>query len=119
MLALVDVIFEVRREAEDGNPFECVDIASEKDPEIWVQITSDMINVSYPFGEKPAELLERLDVALPPDFELVEWEPELHATWEHNVADPDTIAAFALDYLAAVYGDSGIQDSLVFERNEM
>jgi len=116
---LVDTIFDVVTEAENGNPFECVNIASEKDPEIWVQIAWDMVNVSYPFADDPTEHLKTLDLVVPENFELVEWEPELHATWECPASDPEAFAAFALAYLGAVYKSSGDPDNLVFERQEL
>ena len=119
MQELVDAIVGVVSEAENGNPFECVNIASEKDPEIWVQIAWDLVNVSYPFADNPTEHLKTFDVVVPENFELVEWEPELHATWECAESDPETSAAFALAYLGAVYKVSGNPENLVFERQEL
>ncbi len=119
MEELVDAIVGVVSEAENGDPFQCVNIASEKDPEIWVQIAWDMVNVSYPFGDDPTEHLRSLNVVVPENFVLVEWEPELHATWECPDPDPEAFAAFALAYLGAVYKAAGDPDNLVFERQEL
>ncbi len=119
MEQLLKLIHNVNKEAEAGNAYECVMIASAKDPEIWLQITWNMINLSYPFANEPESQLKTLGLVLPQGTQIVEWEPQESATWEFDVSDPAKITEFALAYLAAVYGDSCAPEQLVIEQQEM
>jgi len=119
MKQLVNSIRTITKEAEDGNTFECVMVASTIAPELWLQITSDMINLSYPFDEDPAEKLEALGLVLPSDMQPCNWEPQESATWGYVDSDPQEIAAFVLAYLLKVYGSSGSSAHLHIERQEI
>ncbi len=119
MHELVEQIRDVIKEAGDGNTYECVNIASTEDPNIWVQITWNMLNVSYPTNEDPMEHVGSLGLTLPKDAGLFEWEPDSHATWEHGSTDPEGVAAFAFAYLEVVYGSSGSPENLCFERQAL
>lgn len=86
---------EVLVAADRGEDF-CAMYELKGDAEVWIQVTSDQINMAYPFDDEPTARIEREEVGGHEKLALALWEPNTFATFDY---DPD---ASSLDVAALV-----------------
>ena len=89
-----------RRAADEGEHEDdfTVTLESRQDPDRWIQITPDMINMAYPLATEPTAELARRGFTLPREVGLAAWEPRKFATFHHAAEPLDELVAFVERY---------------------
>ena len=62
----------------------CATFEISSDPDRWVQVTSDSLNMAYPHEEEPNLFLERVGVTESISLALVDWKPQVYATFNYS-----------------------------------
>ena len=101
-----DAFAEVIGAAEAGDRKASVTLESRSDPNAWVQLRWDYVNVSYPTDTEPYEFLATVGIAMPEGMTLEEWEPEKFALFEHAAFPTEPLVMFVTAYLRDVLGTS-------------
>jgi hypothetical protein len=81
--AIHPAICEVFEAAAGGEEW-CAAFELSSDPERWVQVTSDTLNMAYPYEDQPVLLLQRTEVTKATDLALSVWEPYVYATFKYS-----------------------------------
>ena len=95
------IVAESFRRAVDGGAQEddfTVTLESRRDPDRWIQITPEMINMAYPLATEPSEELTRRGFTFPRQVELASWEAGKFATFHHAAEPFDDLVAFVERY---------------------
>jgi hypothetical protein len=90
--------------AEEGERDFTVTLESRQDPNRWIQLTWDAINVAFPLATEPTAELARRGFTLPEDVELAAWEAGKFATFEHGAEPFAELVAFVERYSREVLG---------------
>jgi hypothetical protein len=96
-----------RRAAAAGDQGEedfTVTLESPQDPNKWVQLRFDMINISYPWKTEPIKELKRRGFPFPRSFDLCAWEAGTFATFAHGGEPLAELVAFVERYAREVLG---------------
>jgi len=99
---------EVIQEARKGNPNLCITLEDPENPGIWIQLTWDSINVSFPRATHPKETLTEFGIDLPILVELASWEANTFATFSHNAEPVLGLSEFVTAYSLKVLGKNPI-----------
>jgi hypothetical protein len=94
----------IRRATEVQDEGWCVTIELKANRDCWVQFTSDVVNMAYPFSEEPAVKLGKLGLSIPSSLELTEWNPQNYATFDHLAEDLPELGKFVAGYLQRAFG---------------
>jgi hypothetical protein len=72
----------INQTAETGAEW-CVTLESKRDPDCYIQFTSEHVNLAYPCTDDPQQILD----ALPsfPDRNVAGWEANSYLTLEHGI----------------------------------
>jgi hypothetical protein len=54
------------------------------DPQKWIQLRYDTVNLYYPCGEEPVSALQKFNISLPAGVTVTEWETNVYCTLEHD-----------------------------------
>ena len=101
------IVAESLRRAVDGGAREddfTVTLESRQDPDLWIQLTRDMINMAYPLDTEPAAELARRGFTFPRQVELASWEAGKFATFHHAAEPAGDLVAFVERYSREVLG---------------
>ena len=79
----------------------CATFKVDRQPNVWVQVTFELVNVFYPVARKPTEELAMHKLIPANGVMLVAWEHNKYATFSHS-RNVDDIAAFIDAYLSRV-----------------
>lgn len=105
--------------AEDGDRHHCITLEARRDDTLWVQLTWEYLNLSYPSDDEPAAVLARHGIALPSGVTLERWEPKKFATFEHPAEPENAIAEFVEEYFEKVLHLVPSEFTLKMERESL
>ena len=97
----------------------CVTLEAKVDPEKWIQLTADQVNLHYPVSDAPADALIAID--WPADLmELVAWEADLYVTFTHRAdASLPQVAEFVQRYVEKFFGETCQPDAWTVSGQEI
>lgn len=109
MSSLHDLIVAVR-EVANSEPDSMITLTHHSDDSQWLQLLPDKVNVSYPFRQSPADLID--DLNFPHRDRVVEgfWEAELFADFETHAMTTDQLVDFINAYLSEAFGTKCLED---------
>jgi hypothetical protein len=90
--------------AKEGNRDFTVTLESRQDPNRWIQLRWDAINVAFPLDTEPTGELARRGFTFPEGVELSAWEVGKFATFEHAAEPFAELVAFVERYSREVLG---------------
>lgn len=92
--------------SSDDPPTKCctVESTTSSGADVWIQVMPGTINMSYPFGGDPLELLRNQCVDTPSDLYLVEWNANEYATVGFKNIAPKEHAALVDQLFVRVLG---------------
>ena len=62
----------------------CATFEVSTDPALWIQVTSDSLNMAYPYEEPPNVLLLQAGINQSNRFTLLDWSPRSFATFGYS-----------------------------------
>jgi hypothetical protein len=71
-------------EAAAGGEEWCAKFEVSTDPTLWIQVTSDSLNMAYPYEELPNVLLLQSGITQSDHFTLLDWSPHSYATFSYS-----------------------------------
>ena len=90
--------------AEAGEGDFTVTLESREDPDKWIQLAWDTINVAFPLDTGPDEELARRGFTFPEDVELLAWEAGKFATFAQGAEPLAELVALVERYARVVLG---------------
>lgn len=88
-----------------GNGDWCVTLQSKANPDHWVQLTWEAINLVYPSEDDPSELVASLPEV--PFLDITSWEPNQFLTLSHGADESlPAIADLVAEYIERLLGES-------------
>jgi hypothetical protein len=112
MPSLHDLITAVR-DAGRNEPDAMITLTHHSDDSKWAQLLPDKINLSYPFGKSPSDLIAELN--FPHNEKAVAgfWDAELFADFDTSSMTVDQLVQFLDQYLDAAFGTASLDDFAV------
>lgn len=96
--AIHPLVREVLEGAEEGGNF-CATYALEDAEDVWIQVTTDAINMAYPFADDPMARVVAAGVEGHERLTLSSWEPDVFATFDHDARASSRKTAALVDQL--------------------
>ncbi len=97
---IFDTILGAKEYDKDEGYFSTYELKS--NPEIWLQLTPDCLNIYYPFVENPIEKLKELGLDYS-CFEISCWEEKLFLTLDFKTTNHNEISQFIVNYFLKVF----------------
>lgn len=98
---LLDKVIEERAASELDL---CITVEVEGDPDAWIEVTWDLLNMSYPLAGPPAESLPAAGLAIPEYLEVAIWDEGVFVTFEHPGEPVAGISSFLAAYFETILG---------------
>jgi hypothetical protein len=73
-------VFDAAAGGEDW----CATFEVSTDPTLWIQVTSNSLNMAYPYEEPPNVLLLQVGTTQPNHFTILDWSPRISATFGYS-----------------------------------
>ncbi len=105
--------------AARGNTDLCIHLESKSTPDRWVQLTFDSINATYPFADEPLAKARALELPQYRSLEVMDWKPNVYATFEHGTDELEQVAAFVAEYMQKILGVNPAEPDVRVEEQQL